>query len=113
MNALTLSASRRRNQVVILTGVSPTAKSSTSLYVGFSRTLSRAWLWAKAMCTPTRLITMACVICALTAFFAGLSTTVSHSSTSRLLLAASSIIGLPLAITGAFLTANTKKGGMK
>lgn len=51
MNALTLSASRRRNQVVILTGLSLSAKYSTPLRARFSRALSMAWQSAKCKCT--------------------------------------------------------------
>ena len=102
---------RSSSPVVILTGLSLSAKYSTSLRARFSRALSMAWQSAKCKCTPARIITAACAVCAVTAFFAGLATAVSHSDSARILLAVSTTLGLPLAIAGSFITSTAKKGG--
>lgn len=55
MNALTLSATRRRKPLVILTGLNIEAKSSTPIRVSITRTLSAAWRWSRSNCTPRRI----------------------------------------------------------
>lgn len=55
MNALTLSATRRRKPLVILTGLNIEAKSSTPIRVSITRTLSAAWRWTRSNCTPRRI----------------------------------------------------------
>lgn len=67
MNALTLSAARRRDKVVILTGPAIGVKYSTPLSVRLSRALSMAWAsslatlrsaknWVRCNCTPRRIV---------------------------------------------------------
>ena len=52
MNALTMSAARRRDKVVILTGPALGVKYSTPLSVRISRALSLVWKWVRCNCTP-------------------------------------------------------------
>lgn len=56
MNALTLSATRRRKPLVILTGPAIEAKFSTPITVRLSRAFSAAWKWTRCNCTPVRII---------------------------------------------------------
>lgn len=55
MNALTLSATRRRKPIVILTGPSLEAQYSTPIRARLSRALSMAWRWTRCVCTPRRI----------------------------------------------------------
>ncbi len=93
--------------IVILNALS--LRQSLTLGSRLSRTLSMAWQWLKCRCTPGRLITSACAICAVTAFFAGLESAVTRSEEAHLLLAISTAVGLPLAIIGAFITSTSGK----
>ena len=56
MNALTLSATRRRKPIVILTGPSLEAQYSTPIRARLSRALSMAWRWTRCVCTPRRIV---------------------------------------------------------
>ena len=51
MNALTMSAARRRDKVVILTGPALGVKYSTPITVRISRALSALLKWVKCCCT--------------------------------------------------------------
>lgn len=98
---------RSNSPVVILNALS--LRQSLTLGSRLSRTLSMAWQWLKCRCTPGRLISSACAICAITAFFAGLESAVTRSEEAHLLLAISTAVGLPLAIIGAFITSTSGK----
>lgn len=52
----TLSAPRRRNQVVILCTINLGAQSSTPVTAQLSRALSKALEWAKCTCTPVHIV---------------------------------------------------------
>lgn len=109
MNTLTLSASRTRNRVVILHAFT-LRQQSPSLSSRIGKALSAAWATSRRACTAERIIVTATAICACTAFFAALHAIADDSVTARIALAASSAIGLSLAIIGAFNSA-AKKGG--
>ena len=78
MNALTISATRRRKSVVILNvlaiGRSSTKSlrfaknSSTPISVRLTHALSAAWQRAKSICTPVRIVTFASAAAGLFAF---------------------------------------------
>lgn len=51
MQTISLSAARRRDKVVILTGPAIGVKYSTPIGVRLSRALSALWKWAKCRCT--------------------------------------------------------------
>ena len=55
MNALTLSATRRRKPIVILNALAIERKSSTPISVRLTRALSAAWRWTRSNCTPRRI----------------------------------------------------------
>lgn len=65
MNALTLSATRRRKPLVILNALAierlstkslrSAKNSSTPISVRLTRALSAAWLWTRSNCTPRRI----------------------------------------------------------
>lgn len=50
--ARTLSATRRRKPLVILTGLNIEANYSTPIGVRITRALSAAWSWTRSNCTP-------------------------------------------------------------
>lgn len=56
MNALTLSASRRRDQVVILSALDLSAQLSTSRSERLSHALSQVWQRVLCKCTPGRIV---------------------------------------------------------
>lgn len=56
MNALTLSATRRRKPIVILTGPSLETQYSTPIRARLSHALSMAWRWMRCVCTPRRIV---------------------------------------------------------
>ncbi|WP_290376813.1 hypothetical protein, partial [uncultured Duncaniella sp.] len=98
--------------LVILTGPTISARYSTPITARLSRTLSMAWESVKCACTPSRLVTGICVLCAISAIFAGMHTAATGSDNSRILLAVITLIGLPLSIIGAFIS-SAGKGGDK
>lgn len=65
MNALTLSATRRRKPIVILNALAierlstkslrSAKNSSTTIRVRLARALSAAWRWTRSNCTPRRI----------------------------------------------------------
>lgn len=56
MQTISLSATRRRKPLVILTGPALAAKFSTPITVRLSRALSAAWRWTRSNCTPRRIV---------------------------------------------------------
>ena len=78
MNALTLSATRRRKPIVILNVLAIersstkslrfAKNSSTPISVRLTRALSAAWQRARSICTPVRIVTFASAAAALFAF---------------------------------------------
>lgn len=56
MQTISLSATRRRKPLVILTGPVLAAKFSTPITVRLSRALSAAWKWALCNCSPRRIV---------------------------------------------------------
>lgn len=56
MQPISLSATRRRKPLVILTGPAIEAKLSTPITVRLSRALSKAWQWTRCNCTPVRIV---------------------------------------------------------
>lgn len=56
MQTISLSATRRRKPLVILTGPAIGAQYSTPISVRLSRALSMAWRWTRCNCTPRRIV---------------------------------------------------------
>lgn len=72
MNALTLSAPRRRKPIVILNGLTLEAQCSTPISVRLSRALSSAIEKAKCNCTRERINVAVAAASGIAAFFSGI-----------------------------------------
>ncbi len=105
-----MSASRTRNRVVILHALTLRPQSPVVLSDRILKTIYAAWSAALRACTPSRLITCICVLCAISAIFAGMHTAATGSDNSRIILAVITLIGLPLSIIGAFISSAGKGG---
>lgn len=104
-----MSASRTRNRVVILHALTLHPQSPV-LSNRIIKTINAAWSASLRACTPSRLVTGICVLCAISAIFAGMHTAATGSDNSRILLAVITLIGLPLSIIGAFISSAGKGG---
>lgn len=102
--------------IVILNALSLCRQSSTTRRIfdagkALCRSISNIWAGAINFCSFSRTITAISVVCAFTALFAGLDYAFTNEDDSRILLSVSTLLGLPLTIIGAFISAE-KKGGL-
>ncbi len=102
MNALTLSATRRRDQVVILTGLRYRAQSITPLPARLAAAI-------RPLLTPSRILTAVAVLSAVVAMWCSLSFVMSGGAMPSPMLAVSSAVGLVSAVS-ASLTSITEGG---
>lgn len=121
MNALTLSATRRRKPLVILHSIDLSAKSQTSLNLRLSRTLSKAWHWMRCNCTLRRIVSalfsakvsMAVAVVTVAAMWWHILTIVDNIAAGEA-VATDCLIGMPWAIVWAFRASRMpmpEKGG--
>ena len=102
MNALTLSATRRRDQVVILTGLRYRAQSITPLPARLAAAM-------RPLLTASRILTAVAVLSAVVAMWCSLSFVMSGGAMPSPMLAVSSAVGLVSAVS-ASLTSITEGG---